>query len=368
MSFDVTPARFELPARIRAVVIFGGQSAEHEVSRISARSVLNALDPRRYEIVPVGIERTGQWVLAEGAAKMLQAGEEFGPEGPVVQGGPIESLQEVLPAGHEGEIPTVVIPILHGPNGEDGTIQGLLELSGLPYVSTGVAGSAVSMDKGLAKMVLAQAGIPQAQFQVAAQWDLNDDMVARIISELGFPIFVKPANMGSSVGVGKASDEAELALAIEEALRYDEWLVFEEFVAGREIEVGVLGNERPRASVPGEVRATAEFYDFDNKYRDGTAELLIPAPLTTAQRQELEALALRTYAALRAEVYARVDVFFEEPGRGFLVNEINTLPGFTSISMFPQLWQHSGLSYPELIDELVRLAFERHERRRRPNE
>jgi len=351
------------------VVLFGGRSAEHDVSRVSAANVVAALDPQRYEIVPVGIGRDGTWMLA-GAPGELAAPSDRATSDPAasdlgglaIAGPPLD----VLPALQaSADLPLVVLPVLHGPNGEDGTIQGLLELTGVPYVGSGVLGSAVGMDKAMAKTVLGAAGIPQARYRVAREWDVDADLLADVAADLGFPIFVKPANMGSSVGVGKANDAAELAAAVDAALAFDELVVFEEAIRGRELEIAVLGNEAPRVSVPGEIIPAAEFYDYDDKYRDGAAKTVVPADLPPGAAAEMADLAVRTYRALRAEGLARVDMFYDEGGRGFLVNEINTFPGFTPISMFPMLWAASGLTYPELLDEMIRLALDRHARRHR---
>jgi D-alanine-D-alanine ligase len=351
-----------LPPRLRLVVLFGGQSAEHDVSCVSAREVVQALDRDRYDIVPVGIQRDGTWVLAHEARSMLERGvvDEL-PSALDPSGDPID----ILPAVQSGGVPTVVFPVLHGPNGEDGTIQGLLELADVPYVGSGVLGSALSMDKATAKEIAAQRGIPQAAYRVLNEWDVTDDAVDAVGAALGFPVFVKPANMGSSIGVTKAHDRVELATAVSTALAHDEVVVFEEFVDGREIEIGVLGNEDPRVSVPGEIVPGAEFYDYEDKYHDGRAKLVIPAPLPPEIVDELGALAVEAFRAMRAEVLARVDFFYEEDGRGLLLNEVNTLPGCTPVSMFPMLWGASGLDYPSLLDELVRLALARSTRRRR---
>jgi D-alanine-D-alanine ligase len=332
--------------------------------------VLAALNPDRYEIVPVGITRSGQWVIAHEAAALLAAGEPLGIDGPATTGEPIESIGSLVAASNASRsedetIPTVVLPVLHGPNGEDGTVSGLLELAGLPYAGSGVAGSAVAMDKGLAKALLTAAGIPQAAYRAISEWEITEALLDDIAEELKYPLFVKPANMGSSVGVSKANDRDEFGDAVREALRFDERLVIEESINGREIEIAVLGNERPVCSVAGEIIPGSDFYDYEDKYRSGTAQLLIPAPLSDEQYTELVDLATRTYQTLRAEVLSRVDVFFDEGGRGFLVNEINTFPGFTNISMFPMLWSHSGLAYADLLDEMIRLALERAHRRQR---
>jgi D-alanine-D-alanine ligase len=264
-----------------------------------------------------------------------------------------------------GELPTVVLPILHGPNGEDGTVQGMLELAGLPYVGSGVLGSAVAMDKAMAKTVLDAEGIPQPGWRAVRRNDPERDpgLLARLVAELGPTLFVKPANMGSSIGVTKATGVEELGAALVDALRYDDLVVIEEAVDARELECAVLGNDEPRASTVGEIVPGADFYDYEDKYAAGVAQTVVPAELDDATMEAARALALRTFRALRAEGMARVDMFLV--GDELMVNEINTIPGFTPISMYPMLWQASGLSYPALIDELVELALERHERRSR---
>lgn len=363
---DLRPTRrpAELPERVRVIVLFGGQSAEHEVSRVSAANVVSALDPRRYDIVPIGIGRDGTWMLSERTRAELDAGNPLDTSNDGLEtGGPAMDVLPELQAAADSDVPTVVLPVLHGPNGEDGTMQGLLELSGVAYVGSGVLGSAVAMDKAMAKMVLSAAGLPQARYHSAARWDLTEPLIGDIIGDLGYPLFIKPANMGSSVGVSKAGSRAEVLAGIEAALIHDEILVFEETIVGRELEIGVLGNELPRVSVPGEIIPAAEFYDYDDKYRDGAAKTIVPADLDAELTEAMGKLAISAFRALRAEGLARVDMFLEEGGRGFLVNEINTFPGFTPISMFPMLWNASGLSYSELLDEMIRLALDRHQRR-----
>jgi D-alanine-D-alanine ligase len=355
--------------RVRLVVLFGGQSAEHDVSRVTARHVLAAADPERYDIVPVGISRTGEWVRAEAAIEALAAGADALPEALDVEGPELDPLPTL---GH-GAGPVVVLPLLHGPMGEDGTVQGLLEVAGVPYVGSGVLGSAMAMDKQIAEAN----GFAQTAWRGLHRDDLVDrltadgggpvdpevfdaDVIANLVEQLSFPMFVKPANMGSSIGVTKAHDAAELRAGLAAALEHDEWLVVEEGVDAREIEVAVLGHTTsPRASVPGEIVPGAEFYDYDDKYAAGTADLLVPAPLPDAVAQEARDLACRVFRAYRAEGMARVDFLYEQDGRGLLLNELNTIPGFTPISMYPMLWQASGLPYRALIDELVGLALER---------
>jgi D-alanine-D-alanine ligase len=348
--------------RIRLVVLFGGRSAEHEVSCTSAVSVLQALDPDRYDVVPVGVTHEGRWVLAEEAAKVLAAG---GPkalppaltaEGPPV--GPLETMAEAVDSG-----PTVVLPLLHGPFGEDGTVQGLCELAGVPYVGSGVLGSAVAMDKVTAKRLVGEAGLPQGRWLGIREWDVDRRLASVVGTDLGWPVFVKPSNLGSSVGVSKVHGPDELEASVRLALTYDEWVVVEEAIDGREIECGILGDNPPEASAPGEIRPSREFYDYDDKYLSEGAELLVPAPLPAAAAGEVRRLAVAAFHAVRAEAMARVDFFYEEAGRGFLVNEVNTIPGFTPISMYPKLWSATGVPYAELVDRLVGLALERHARR-----
>jgi D-alanine-D-alanine ligase len=344
------------PDRIRLVVLFGGRSAEHEVSCTTAVNVLQALDPERYDVVPVGVTHEGRWVLAEEAAKLLASrGPAALPSALVAEGPTVEPLETVAQ--------TVVLPLLHGPFGEDGTVQGLLELADVPYVGSGVLGSAVAMDKIMAKRLAAEAGIPQGKWIGLREPEVPELTPATVEVELGWPVFVKPANLGSSVGVTKAHDPDELEGAVRLALSYDEWIVVEEAIDGREIEVGVLGDRPPEASVPGEIRPSHEFYDYEDKYVGAGAELLVPAPLAADAVEEVRRLAVAAFLAVRAEAMARVDFFYEDGGRGFLLNEVNTIPGFTPISMYPKMWAASGVPYAELIDRLVEFAVDRHARR-----
>ena len=348
--------------KTRLVVLFGGRSAEHEVSCISARHVLAAVDRSRYDLVPIGITRDGRWLVAGDAVAALPADAPALPSPDSLVG----AASDVDPQGAvtaDGS-PVVVFPLLHGPLGEDGTIQGLLEVAGVPYVGAGVLGSSLCMDKGVAKDVLGAHGLPQPRWMCRREQDLRPADLAEVVDELRLPVFVKPANMGSSVGISRAATVAELAAAVASAVRYDEYVVIEEALRRpREIEVAVLGNVDPRVSLPGEVVPSRDFYDFDDKYLAGTADLRIPAQLDPGQVAEVQALAVAAFRALRVDGMARVDLFYEADGRGFLLNEVNTIPGFTPISMFPRLWEASGLPYAELVDELVRLALERHHRR-----
>jgi D-alanine-D-alanine ligase len=353
--------------RLRVLLLFGGQSAEHDVSRVSAVAVARALDPARYEVVPVGITRDGQWLLAEAARAALDAGDRppaFSVEGPPVR--MAESAELVLldrAAASLGAI-DVVFPLLHGPYGEDGTVQGLLELAGLPYVGAGVLGSAVGMDKVMMKRAFAACGLPTPA-HVPLRDDFDKADLDRAEETLGYPCFVKPSNLGSSVGVSRATSRLELEEAVDAALRFDEWALVEEAIAGREIEVAVLGDRPPEASLPGEVIPGADFYTYEDKYLDDRAQLRAPAELDAGLTAEVRRLAVAAFEACRCEAMARVDFFLEDPGRGFLVNEVNTIPGFTPISMYPRLWEVTGLPYAALLDRLIGLALERHERRRR---
>ena len=369
------------PARTRLVVLFGGRSAEHDVSRVTASHVLRAVDPARYEVVAVGIGRDGRWQQAQTAMAALAEGPDALPDALPVDGPRLDPLS-VLATGvaTDDHPPIVVLPLLHGPFGEDGTVQGLLELADVPYVGAGVLASALAMDKAKAKEVFAQAGLPQARWLAFRADELPADLAGVVGDRLGFPCFTKPANLGSSVGVVKVHDAGELGAAVDLALRYDEWLVVEEAITGREIELAVLGNQRPRVSVPGEIVPGAEFYDYEDKYVDGRAKLLIPAPLPADVVEQFQSLALAAYRAARVEGMARVDFFYEQAdgardgggrggsggggGRGPLLNEVNTIPGFTPISMYPKLWAATGVPYAQLIDELVGLAVERWARRR----
>jgi D-alanine-D-alanine ligase len=354
--------------RIRVMLLFGGRSAEHDVSRVTAVAVAKALDPERYDVVPVGITTDGRWVLARDARAMLESGRDalpaaFAVDGDAVTLPPEPSGGEIVVADRAPLAVDVVLPMLHGPYGEDGTVQGLLDLAGLPYVGAGVLGSAVGMDKIMMKRAFVSAGLAVARGLEYRDGHDVDAFVRDAGATLGYPCFVKPSNMGSSVGVSKAHDEAELRDALALALAYDEWVLAEAAVVGREIEVAILGDDPPAASLPGEVVPGAEFYDYADKYEDGTAKLLAPAPLDEAETAEVRALAIRAFEACRLEAMARVDFFYTE--HGFVVNECNTIPGFTPISMYPRLWEVSGLPYPQLLDRLIELALERHARRER---
>ena len=353
---------------IRLLVLFGGQSAEHDVSCTTAAHVLAAVDRTHYDIEAIGITRTGQFVTAADAVALLPPASDGAEPSQIKALEPIGDSTELMATVHDGpaDARVVVLPLLHGPLGEDGTVQGLCELADVAYVGAGVLGSAVTMDKAMAKTVLDAAGLPQTRWRSVSEAELRADrdaVVASLIDDLGLPCFVKPANMGSSIGVGKASSAGELAAALDAAFVYDELAVVEESVVAREIELSVLGNHDLDVSVPGEIVPGAEFYDYEDKYHDGNAKLIIPADLPDGVAEQLQDLARRAYRTLRVEGMARADFLYEEGGRGPLINELNTIPGFTPISMYPKLWEASGLGYSELIDRLVDLAIERHERR-----
>jgi D-alanine-D-alanine ligase len=340
----------------------GGRSSEHDVSLASARSVIDALDPERYEVVTLEIERDGRWALAPG-----QVPKELDPG----------TVPGTLPATAEGTVPRtlpvpatsrevattlaaveVVLPILHGPFGEDGRLQGLLEMAGVPYVGADHAASALCMDKDLFKAVMRDQGIP-----VTRNVTLRNG--TQPANPFGFPVFVKPARLGSSVGISKAHDEEELRAAVELAFRHDEKVLVEEFVSGTEVEVGVLGNREPFASLVGEIVVThKEWYDYEAKYDEGEMTLVVPAGITPEQTERVQQLAVQAFVATECEGMARVDCFVTDDG-AVLINELNTIPGFTSTSVYARLFEASGIPYAELLDRLVDLALERHERRSR---
>ena len=359
--------------RRRVLVLFGGRSAEHDVSRVTAVAVARALDPARYEVIPVAIDTDGRWLLAGQAAAALEADPGRLPAAFQVEGVPVTEtphptqptlvpLDPDAPGAPHATDVDVVLPLLHGPYGEDGTIQGLFELADVPYVGAGVLGSALAMDKIAMKAAFAAAGLPTARWLPFRDGHDRARFADRVEAELGLPCFVKPANMGSSIGVTKAHDRAELDAGLAHAVEYDEWALAEEAILGREIEVGILGDDPPEPSVAGEVVPGAEFYTYADKYENDAVQLLTPAPITAAQSDEVQALAVRAFEACRGEAMARVDFFLHDQ-RGFVLNEVNTIPGFTPASQYPRLWAETGVSYPELLDRLIDLAVARHDRR-----
>ncbi len=366
----------EKPRRkIRVGLIFGGRSGEHEVSLMSARSVMDAIDKEKYEVVPIGITKEGRWTLSQ--MPQLTIGEE--PLRPAaLLGDPSNrALMQVRAEGNQVTLSSVteldvILPILHGPYGEDGTVQGLLELAGLPYVGAGVVGSAVAMDKVIFKKVMQAEGLPILPYMLVlrSEWDQDPaGVIERIESELYYPIFTKPANLGSSVGIRKCRGRAELEGGLAEAARFDRRLVVEQGIEAREIECSVLGNDDPVASIAGEIVPSREFYSYRAKYLDegeNASGLLIPAPIPDQMMAQARAWAVQAYKAIDCAGMARVDFLLEKEGQGgdqprLFINEINTLPGFTSISMYPKLWEASGIPYPDLINRLIELALERYE-------
>ena len=351
----------EPPRRIRLALLFGGRSPEHEVSVISARSMRQALDPARFEVLPLAIGRDGRWLPAPASHALFMPGsaaptstDDVAPPG----------TGELVPAPGLSSTVDVVFPLLHGPYGEDGTVQGLLELLDLPYVGAGVAASAVGMDKALMKGLFQQYGLPVLSYAVVKrpEWGRGREAVSRrLLDAPGLPCFVKPANMGSSIGVSKVETPAALGPALDLAFSYDTKVLVEQGVPGyREIECAVLGNDDPAVSVPGEISMNADFYDYRTKYTDGAANLVIPAAVRSETARTLQALSLRAFEAIDAAGMARVDFLVSHDESAIWLNEINTIPGFTPFSMYPLLWQASGLPYPELIARLVDLALERH--------
>ncbi len=357
----------------RVAVLFGGRSGEHEVSLNSAESVMAALDKDKYEVIPVGITREGRWLAGVTPEGMRGRGAEGGGDGgaaavflPADPG--VRKLVALDGSCRESGEVDVVFPVLHGTCGEDGTVQGLLELAGIPYVGAGVLGSSLGMDKILMKTVLAQHGLPQARFRpcLRSAWEKHPDSIAAEVEEkIGYPCFIKPANLGSSVGVSKVNNRGELTGAMDLAAEYDRRIIVEEFIDAREVEVSVLGNDEPAASLPGEIIPLKEFYDYEAKYVDGLSELVIPADLPRETVARLQELAVTVYKALDCAGLARVDFFLRREDGGVLVNEINTIPGFTRFSMYPKLWEATGISYRDLLDRLIHLAMERHRDRSR---
>jgi D-alanine-D-alanine ligase len=371
-------------ARLRVGVVYGGRSGEHEISVVSASSVMRHLDPAQFDVVPIYIGKDGRWrvggafprtLSAHEAARLAATAGDSGHEAYLAAHPGGETLLEIdRPAGAgEGALVgglalDVILPMLHGPYGEDGTVQGLLELAGVPYVGAGVLGSAVAMDKAVAKTLFAAAGLPQAPYAVvrAREWAETRDASARRIEALGLPVFVKPANLGSSVGISKVRTPDALDAAMAEAFAYDRKVVVEAAVPGaREIECAVLGNDAPEASVPGEIVSTREFYDYEAKYLDDGVRLLIPAPIDDALAARVRELSLAAFRAVEGEGMARVDFLLPDDGGPLVLNEVNTIPGFTSVSMYPKLWEATGVPYPELLSRLIALAIERHEHKQR---
>jgi D-alanine-D-alanine ligase len=344
--------------RLRLALVFGGRSDEHEVSVVSARSVAGALDPDRYDVIPMAIDRSGQWADADTARAVLEDSGDRADQVLAFRG--VQGLDSRL---LDGSI-DVALPILHGPYGEDGTIQGVFEMLDLPYIGCGVASSAVAMDKVLSKRLLTEAGLPTPEWHQirGSEWRQDRPYQEDRCLALGLPVFVKPARLGSSVGISKVGTPDRLGEAIDLAMNHGDRAVVERGLAAREIELAVLGDEHPRASVPGEVVPGHEFYDYEDKYLDDACQLLAPAPLDDRTAAAARQLAVDAYRALGCDGMARIDLFLERSTGTLWVNEANTIPGFTSISMYPRLWELTGLPYRNLLDELIELGIDRHRR------
>jgi D-alanine-D-alanine ligase len=350
--------------RLRVGVLFGGRSGEHEVSLVSAASVIRGLDPDKYEAVPIGISKEGHWLIGSAAQRLLPEVLKGGQR-VVMAADPTDAALIPLDrsSGAGGQRLDVVFPVMHGTYGEDGTIQGLLDLAGLPFVGSGVLGSAIGMDKDVAKRLLQQAKIPVVPWVTVfrADWEHDREAVRKQIEKkFKYPVFVKPAALGSSVGMTKVHSRAELGPALDLASEFAIKILVERAVSAREIEVSVLGNHDPQASVPGEIVPHREFYDYTAKYLEEGTALIIPAKLKPAQAKKIQELAVKTFRALELSGMARVDFFLEKKGGKLYLNEVNTIPGFTSISMYPKLWEATGIPFRELIDRLIALALEVH--------
>jgi D-alanine-D-alanine ligase len=354
--------------KLRVGVIFGGQSGEHEVSLTSAKGIMQAIDKNKYEVVPIGITKQGQWLTGGNVHQQLL---EAAAEHPLIEDHVTReesSAEETLPILALGVTETgpldVVFPVLHGPLGEDGAVQGFFELVGVPYVGASVMASAVGMDKAIAKDIFRAHGLPIVTHRVflRKQWQIDPDtVISECEAAMSYPMFVKPANLGSSVGIHKAKNRAGLQAGLDDAARYDRKLIVEQGLDAREIEVSVLGNDTPIASVPGEIVPSREFYSYAAKYLDNESELLIPAPLSPEHTELIQELAVMAFKVLDCSGLARCDFLLDKETGEVFINELNTMPGFTPISMFPKLWEASGISYRELIDRLIELALERHE-------
>ncbi|MBO8178455.1 MAG: D-alanine--D-alanine ligase [Bacillus sp. (in: Bacteria)] len=348
--------------KTKLCLLYGGKSAEHKVSLQTAKAVIQALDPDKYEIHPVYIDTEGAWI-----------------KGPQLSG-PVEDVKALVFSKGNEIVPTelsvtvgsslsdekgydVIFPLLHGPNGEDGTVQGMLELLNLPYVGNGVLASAAGMDKVIMKNLFDQAGLPQVDYVwfIKSTWKANRELAyEQVERRLGYPCFVKPANLGSSVGISKCNNREELDKAFEEAFQFDRKIIVEQGVQARELEVGLLGNDHPECSVVGEIVPKKEFYDYKAKYEDGDTALIIPAEIPEEVAKEMKEMAIRAFKALDCSGLVRADFFLTKDGK-LLINEVNTMPGFTPFSMFPLLWKHTGVEYPQLIEKLIQLAIERYE-------
>ncbi|NLX64064.1 MAG: D-alanine--D-alanine ligase [Clostridiaceae bacterium] len=371
-------------SKIRITVLFGGQSSEHEVSRISAQCVLENIDRSRFEIQTIGITKKGEWLKYEGDISLIGSGQweeiarrqlrerkNAGLLSRYIENVPtLRALINYDDKDNSGETVDVVFPVLHGPNGEDGSVQGLLQLADVPYVGCNILASAAGMDKAFSKLVFANAGIPQADYIVVMRSEINEkieDILGKVTEKFGWPCFVKPANAGSSVGVSKVKRPDDLMSALQYAAEYDAKILIEEFIKGREVECAVLGNDNPIASTVGEILPSNEFYDYNAKYIDGKSVTIIPADIEPSIMEQVREYAVKAFKALGCSGLSRVDFFVEESGR-VVLNEINTMPGFTDISMYSKLWEASGIPYTELITRLIELALENYRQKTRSYE
>lgn len=371
--------------KIKVAVIFGGKSTEHEVSRVSAASVVRNIDKEKYDVVTIGITKEGRWLPYSGSADLIENGKweaearkslagggarsskllpgKFHRKDDTSKGVETRALLEIAGAEANDEKIDVVFPALHGCNGEDGTIQGFLELADVPYVGAGVLGSALGMDKAYARVILEKVGIPQARYLLLLRKEVRENWektIEEVENNFSYPFFIKPSNSGSSVGVTKAHDRKEFEEGLKVAMKYDRKILVEEFIDGREIECAVLGNDKPQASTVGEIVPSNEFYDYDAKYKSDDSKLIIPAELPFGTIQEIREYAIKAFKALDCAGLARVDFFVHRDTGKIYINEINTIPGFTPISMYPKLWEASGVPYSELIDRLIMLAIEKY--------
>jgi D-alanine-D-alanine ligase len=360
-------------SKLRIGVLFGGRSGEHEVSLLSAHSVISALDRSKYELAEIGITLEGRWLAGEGVMQALEKGSKdiahaamFAEPGPariweVVEGDGGEEMRLRLFRQVD-----VIFPVLHGTFGEDGTLQGLLEMAEVPYVGAGVLASAVAMDKALFKHLMRSHDIPVVPYMLCSRGEITHDLgdvVSRAEAMAAYPLFTKPANLGSSVGITRCAGRSDLVEGLAEAARFDRRVLVERGIDAREIEVSVLGNERPQSSIPGEVLPSREYYSYESKYIDGTSQLLIPAPISEEKTAEVKQLAVEAYKAIDGAGLARADFLMDRKTGALYLSELNTMPGFTTISMYPKLWENSGVPYPELLDRLIHLALERHAER-----
>lgn len=350
--------------KLNVALIFGGKSGEHEVSLLSSASIYKHIDKEKYNVLTIGITRDGKWMYYEGNEENIKNGDWVNLSNKNVEINLVPSGNKevgiLFEDGHLEKI-DVLFPVLHGPYGEDGTIQGLFEISQIPYVGCGVLASSVGMDKLICKKVFTEIGLPQVNYTDTNRWSFNNDkegQLDKIESKLEYPIFVKPANLGSSVGISKANNREELLSGINEALEYDSRIVLEQGINAREIEVAVLGNDDVKASIAGEIKPAKDFYDYEDKYINGTSTYDIPASISEEDMENIRKMAIKAFKGIDGKGLSRVDFFIDKNSGEIFINEINTLPGFTNISMYPKMWEATGLEYDKLIDELVKLALD----------